>query len=268
MKTQRKILVISRHGKAPQKRPEEGVGSKDELVPESVTSIYYNTGVPLQYFVTEQGITERDTFLRHSDKRRTELTGGAILAGALRLEPRIGANPPTSQEDLANYSFTGVAKAEDSRLNYSNLKLNEDALRAMGLDAYIRAWSRNPDSDKMGGVDITPFNEVLERGRHCLASMLIELTSKSSQRHFGVAVTHGSIIEPTVMAAIGLREIVNDNDALDRIGGPFDMEESVQIKIDQNPAGIYSATIKRQDKERNVKLYRSLDLDEVIKTQK
>jgi hypothetical protein len=244
----KKRLVISRHGKAPQKRPEEGVGSHDRLVPEAVYDLYC-LGRTMQDFVGDNDVKPGDVFLDHSDKVRTKMTGQALLIGALDLQPTQGRHPPQSMEDLENYTFDGIKMSEDGRLMYTNIKMNEEVMGRDGSAAYFDRWARNPHATEMEGKEITPFSYVLNRAREYLADGLGRLIT--GNKDLGVAVSHGGgIIEPVAMAAVSATHP-------DQIGGLFSMNENVQLVLDEKKSG-YQASLHRCDDVYEV------DLDELM----
>jgi len=253
MEAIKKVLIITRHGKSPQKPI--GVGSLDELFPDSVTSLFLNTGVPLQQFVIEYGVNPWDSFLRHSGRERTLYTGQAILAGALRLEPKIGENPPRSQEDLENYPYDGIAIQADPRLGYDDVLLNDKPVEdGMGVSEYLQRWVDDPNAETFEGAPITSFNDVLQTGKANLVGALVNLIH--GNKDLGVLATHALLVEPIVMTATNL----TGPGSLDRIGGLFDMEEHARITIEKNLGGPYRARLQRGDK-----FYATVDLDTLLK---
>ncbi len=235
MKTQRKILVMTRHGDT------LNVDGKrlDAITGDSITRLYENTGGVLRPH-TKSDNTET-AFLYHSDKKRTLYTGKAILAGAFYLFPI-----PTSQEDLDNLSFHGAEIQVDSRLGYEDLAYNEEAVEKEGLEEYIRKWIAQPKATEYGGVRITPFNEVVQRSRKCLQNAISTL---EHGKKLGVLATHGSLVEALAIAAMNTVKSIPIQD-VNEIGGIFDREAFAMLILDQKEkSGSYQASLQRNGQD-------------------
>jgi len=242
MKTQRKVLVLSRHGETPKKGSERG----DALVPESVVRLYENTGRSIRPFVQGLNIQPKDSFLRHSDKARTLYTGQAILAGAFNLQPF-----PQSQEDLAEIDFSEVDTQEDPRLGYENTKYNEEEM-FRDMPAYFEEWFADPTATTYKGVEITPFNEVIERSRRCLVDALGNVIEGG--KDLGVLSTHGSIADAMAIAALNSARSTPIT-SFDELGGLFDREGFATLILDSPPGpGPYQATLQRDGQGYDVDL--------------
>jgi hypothetical protein len=246
MNVKRKILVLTRHGQTP-----KGIAGNspayDSITPESVVSLYENVGGSLQDFVEENDIIPEDAFLRHSDKQRTLATGKAILAGAFALQPA-----PRTQEDLVRMNIEDIDVLEDSRLGYEGTKFNEpEILKDMSL--YLDRWFANPDAMKYEGVEITPFNEVIGKGRVALEDSFAQMLG-SEKKDLGVLATHASITEALTIAALNSARrtpVKSFND----FGGQFDKEGFATINLDYNSkAGLYEARLFRNGQDYRVDL--------------
>ena len=242
METERKILVISRHGKTP--NGEDGL-SLDSLLPESVNSLYEKARAELGDETAAYNILPHASFLRHSDKVRTLNTGRSILAGIFGFEPK-----PEREEDLEESPhFRRIETAEDEMLSYENLKFNEDAIITLGLPQYIERWFAQPDATKYEGVEITPFNELLRTRRPCLADAVRILVRN---KDIGVLGTHASIADALTMIAVNSARKTPVT-SFDEIGGQFEKEDFATLRVDYNPKSqIYEARLSRKEQDYKV----------------
>ena len=132
MISQRKILLITRHGECP-KAP-DGVNSLDELLPESFSESY-KTGAFLRNFVDQENVTPLDTFLKHSGKKRTKYTGEAILTGAFGMKTE-----PTKPEDLEPYRQRLASQGLDTEqlpmLDFEDIKFSINGFKRVRV--YIK----------------------------------------------------------------------------------------------------------------------------------
>ena len=248
----RKIILIGRHGKAPQ-RPEGG--SEDTLVPEAISEIYTNTGIPLQAIVEELGIKPETTFLRHTDAVRTKYTGQAVLIGAFNMQPSSGENPPKSQEDLAKYDgLKLINTAEESNLNIGkdicNIKIYKQHEFGPGMDY----WLKNPDATEHEGEKIQSYRSVDARCREGMKNSIATLVQNN--KDLGVLVTHTTITEPIAVALINSGRKIPVEKISD-IGGTFKMAEFAQLVIDQEN-GVYKTTFELKGQRYNVNLGKAL----------
>lgn len=241
MKTQRKVILLTRHGETPKKGSRRG----DALVPESVTRLYENTGGSIRPFVQGFNIQPKDSFLIHSDKVRTLYTGQAILAGAFGLTP-----VPQSQEDLAEIDFSGVDTREDPRLGYEGTKYNEEEM-FRDMPAYFERWFADPTATTYDGVPITPFNEVIEKSRNCLVDALGNVIEGG--KDLGVLSTHGSIVDAMAIAALNSARSTPIT-SFDELGGMFDREGFATLILDQLRSGSYQATLQRDGQNYDIDL--------------
>lgn len=246
MTIERKVLLMVRHGEH-----EDNV-----LTPESVQRIYDNTGSSLRDFVREHSIEPRDTLMRHSNAPRTEYTGRAVIAGALDLQPT-----PRSHQDLDALSFDGIDIKEIKKLGYGHMKFNWDALVEDGdpnSETYLSRWLADPRATIYEGVEITPYNEIIQEGRDTLLDTLDTLFN--NERNFGIIATHGAIAEALVIAAINpTRSTPVKN--FDEIGGLFHMENFATLTVDYTSKGSpsgrrYVGTLRRNGQEYLVNLSR------------
>lgn len=244
----RKILLIGRHGKAPQ-RPEGG--SFDELVPEAVGEICRDVGVPLQEAV--QDIKQEDTFLTHTDAVRTLYTGQAVLVGAFDMQPSEGTNPPQSHEDLALYDFSRIDTTEDLRFKIEDIHCNLEVYKRDGGNAIINYWLANPTATEHDGVEIVPYESL--RGRVMEGTRAGINSLASGDKDLGIIASHASIAEPVVMSLINSARKV-PIERVEDIGGSFGMAEFAQLELVRTPSGMYTARLKVKDEEYDVDLYK------------
>ena len=227
--TNRKILVFGRHGIAPQ----TSEGSVDALIPQSVTALYQNVGVPLQAEIVEAGITQDRTYLVHSPRVRTRYTGQSVIAGALSLVPISGNNPPTSQEDLARYDFSGIENFVDDRLNFGEPFINMPHYKAAGnvATAAVNYWLSHPDATEHDGAAIESYTSIRERTSRAVGDALTRLLR--DEKDFGVLVSHSGLPEAMMISLLsGYKGI--EVTSCDQIGGPFRMEDFARVVIDIN----------------------------------
>ncbi len=236
--TNRKILVLSRHGKAPQK--EDG-GSIDSLVPETVTDLYARVGCPLQAFVTEEGITPERTYLHHSPAVRTRYTGEAILIGAFNLEPRSGENPPRSIDDLSNYNFRNDTYT-DARLFFGKPYINMAVYNANNAvcNGNVDYWLSHPDATEHDGAPIESYTSVESRVRAATTDAVQRFMR--DEYDFGVLVTHAGVVDTVAAILIGTAQRVESSRD---VGGGFAMAQGAQLVMDKTPLGVYTATLER-----------------------
>lgn len=242
----RKILVLSRHGKAPQK--EDG-GSIDSLVPETVTDLYERVGSPLRVFVEEE-ITAERTYLHHSPAVRTRYTGEAILIGAFNLEPRSGENPPRFIEDLSNYNFRNDTYT-DPRLFFGKPYINMAVYNANGAvcNGNLDYWLKNLDATEHDGAPIESYRSVEARARAATTDAVQRFMR--DEYDFGVLVTHAGIVDTVAAVLIGTAQLVESSAD---IGGGFAMAQGAQLVLDKTPGGVYTATLERNGVKYNVDL--------------
>ncbi|MEK6922042.1 MAG: hypothetical protein AABX82_09185 [Nanoarchaeota archaeon] len=248
--TNRKILVFSRHGKAPQR--EDG-GSIDSLVPETVTDLYTRVGCPLQAFVTEQGITAERTYLHHSPAVRTRYTGEAILAGAFNLQPRSGENPPRSIDDLSNYNFRNDTYT-DPRLFFGKPYINMTVYNANNAvcNGNMDYWLDNPDATEHDGAAIESYRSVEARVSTATKDALQRLMNNDWDGYdFGVLITHAGLIDTVATTLIGTAQRV---EKCADIGGGFAMAQGAQLVIDKTATGVYTAHVERDGQRYKVDL--------------
>ena len=245
--TNRKILVLSRHGRAPQ-QPDGG--SIDSLVPETITDIYERVGCPLQAFVTEEGITAERTYLHHSPAVRTRYTGEAILIGAFNLKPRRGENPPRSIDDLSNYNFRNDTYT-DPRLFFDKPYINMTVYNANNAvcSGNLDYWLAHPDATEHDGAPIESYRSVESRARAATTDAVQRLMS--DEYDFGTLVTHAGIVDTVAVILIGTAQRVESSAD---IGGGFAMAQGAQLVVDKTPNGVYTATLERNGQSYKVDL--------------
>lgn len=238
----RKILLIGRHGKAPQK-PAPEVGSLDELFPESVTRLYENTGVPLRDFVSIYGVKQENSFLRHTKKVRTLYTGQAVLAGAFGMSPLKGTNPPRRQENLQNYDWSHFSVAPDQRFMYGHPDVNLRIYKEKGPEANVNFWLEHPEATWHEDEPIESYLSVSSRcknGMKDIHSLLL------NHNDLGILVSHVCMTEVTIIPLInsGLKTPIG---RVEDIRGCFDMEEFATLTIDITRGGLHTATLEYKD---------------------
>ena len=238
----RQIIMIGRHGVAPQK-PEGG--SEDKLIDETVSDIYQRVGVPLK----EHGFSKGVSFLLHSPAKRTRMTGESVLVGALSLEGEIGK--PESVEDLAKYDFGGLDVGQEEMLSLDANKCSFKVYKRDGAGTNVDYWLANPTATEHEGENIVPYVQVKENLVGCLAGSVERLRNGMD---FGVIVTHGSLAEPTVIELINSARQAPVEKVAD-IGGSFGMAEFAQLDIEESN-GIYRARLNLRGENYTVDLAR------------
>ena len=228
-----KILMIGRHGKAPQ-LPEGG--SADTLVDETITQLY-DVGVPLSEF----GFDEGNSVLAHTKAKRTRTTGEAVLAGAF------GYKRPETVEQLAKIYDGGNLDVvvQDNRLNLRSPQGNMTLYKKHGAGQGINFWLANPDATEHEGEKICPYNNIEPATKSSMRDAVRRLVSNDND--LGVVVTHASMVEPCMFALVNSARKY-PVDKVEDIGGILDMAEFGQLKIEKS-SGVYKATlnIKGQD---------------------
>ena len=242
MKTKRKIILLTRHG-ITSNEPDSG---RDNLTSDSIIRLYEDTGGFLRESIGSEEIVPQNSFLWYSDKKRTLYTGKAILAGAFKRLPS-----PKSQEDLGEIDLECVDIQEDPRLSYEGTKYNEKALYS-DMSGYFDRWFADPTANTYEGVEITPYNQVIETGRRCLVDALGNVLSGG--KDLGVLATHGSIVDAINMVAINSARSTPFMD-FDEIGGQFDREHFAALVLDHNQkSGAYEAKLVRDGQDYKVDL--------------
>ncbi|MCX6707920.1 MAG: hypothetical protein NT001_07375 [Candidatus Woesearchaeota archaeon] len=263
----RKILLIGRHGEAPQK-PEGG--SKDELLPEAFSKIYLGTGMHLRKLVEDYGLLPEMAFLRHTPKVRTRYTGQTILISGFNMQPSEGKTPPKSAEDLAKYDLSMIESIEDKRLLYShpcNLSGDnrDDFNLALfrqgkpGQEKNINYWLNTPDTDIYEGELTVPGRAIIKDCREVTQDNLRKLVSRKNNKDLGVSVAHAGRVDICLIHLInsgrsGSRQI---RDIMD-IGGICNMGEFATLSLEDMGLD-YKANLEYRGSKFNVMLDRILD---------
>lgn len=230
METQRKYLLMTRHGVAPQI---PGHGSADAIKPESIVNLYNSVGQQLHNSLQEAGIFPARSFINHSDKVRTKYTAQAIASGAFGLKPA-----PSCQEDLARIESLSLIDTQAvPALGFSDIQTS-NKLIAKGTRAYVDFWVANPNAREYEGEAMMSFSEMSKRGKDYLANVLLSLMN--NDKRFGIIATHAGNVESMAMPLINSARS-KPIASLDEIGGAFDMEQNALLSLDYNPAsGMYS----------------------------
>jgi hypothetical protein len=219
-----KILMIGRHGNAPQKK--EG-GSIDSLVDSAVPLLYDSVGRPLR----DHDVKERRAFIIHSKALRTRLTAEAIIAGAL------GYERPTSVEELREMHIGDKISfiLQDNALNLRNPHCNMDVYRNEGSAGVLNYWLTNPDATEHNGKPITPYRKIVKSVQRSLSNALNILHSYDNERDLGIFVTHGTLVEPILISMVntGLNP-ENRVRNISEIGGPIEMGEFAKLEFKRN----------------------------------
>lgn len=217
----KKILMIGRHGNAPQKK--EG-GSIDSLVDSAVPLLYDSVGRPLRDYDFE----ERRAFIIHSKALRTRLTAEAIIAGAL------GYERPASVEELHEMGIGDKISfiLQDNELNLRNPHCNMDVYRNEGSAGVLNYWLTNPDATEHDGKPITPYRKIVKSVQKSLSNALKILHSYANERDLGIFVTHGTLVEPILLSLVNT-ELDPENRVRDisEIGGPIEMGEFAKLEF-------------------------------------
>jgi hypothetical protein len=244
MGTERKVLLISRHG----------VKKGNDIVPVSIAKLYAQNGGDLGDYCRSCGASPKEGFLRHSNQIRTLRTGKAILAGAFQIPIE------ASSEFLDTLTIPEIDVAEMKELCYpADLKFNEEAAKNKEAQ-YLSDWFAYPDATSYEGVEITPYRETAKQSQLGLESAMRHLMLHSDKgvfipsRKFGVLVTHAGITEGLIAAAINSgRPSDNPVQKLEEIGGPVPMEGYAKIHVDHNPkSGLYEAKLLRDCQSYNI----------------
>lgn len=238
MTNERKMLLVTRHGRCP--RASDGVNSLDSLLPESFGASY-RTGASLRNFVREQGVTPRETFLRYSEKKRTQYTGETILIGAFGMQPE-----PENPEDLVKYRQELASQGVDAEalpmLGYNGVELSIDGVKQDGENQYISNWMADPRATKYhNGESISPFQECLETRSQVLADALKQLAH--GDKKLGVVASHAGLVDAIVAGALNSSRRTPINNT-EQYGQHFEQGESATILLNQTDQG-YKATLVR-----------------------
>lgn len=240
MATERKVLLIGRHGQAPQK-PEGG--SIDTLVPEAVQELYKRGHTEGRAMVAEYEATLDRIFLDHTDAQRTRYTGLAFLIGAFDLKPLTGSKtPPQSVDDLADYVVDvniGVNEALSIRRPNVNQAVVKDP---RDYSPAIDYWLQHPKATEHEGEPIKSYATLLPR---CVEGIKVPIHKlvNNPLRYIGVVVTHATIIEPVVLALIESGRSLPRIERTADIGGGFDMGEFAALTLDKTHSGVYTASL-------------------------
>jgi hypothetical protein len=228
-----KIIMIGRHGKAPQK-PEGG--SFDTLLPEAVPELY-KQGIHLQ----EYGFQPADASLRHTSSKRTRMSGEAVLAGIF------GYTQPETVEDIAQSDLTDVQTIEDTRLNLRKpVHSNMAVYKAQGAGPQVDFGIQNPNVDMYEGEPIMPYATLRADTRASI------MDAVQDPRDLGLMVTHASMTEPSLITLVNSGRSTPVERIAD-VGGTFGMAEFAELKIEED-GGIYKATLHYKDQDFKVDL--------------
>jgi hypothetical protein len=259
--TERKILLIGRHGVAPQK-PEGG--SEDWLVPESVADLYIE-GLQMQDEILEIGASPNTTSVRRTNKDRTEDTALARIAGVFGMFPDVrtirsaagvfyGRVPPKSREDLARYvGLKDVEVIRDDRFNIGACSLK--AYKENGAAWMLNDYLARPNASEQCGESIETFNSQMARNKAGLVEYLTEVVEGDTQ--FGNLITHATCIElPWMLVVNSGRDTPIER--IEDIGGASSMEEYGKLTIDRTEGGLYTAKFELKGQKHKVDLQKLL----------
>ncbi|MFH1290019.1 MAG: hypothetical protein ABIH92_01280 [Nanoarchaeota archaeon] len=243
MKTERKILVMGRHGVK-----QRGKGRDNLLTPTSIARLYA-AGASLRDIVAAYNISPEGTFLRHSKEARTLRTGKALLTGAFNRQV------PQTNKQLDELDLDGTDVRFDPRLCYGiigeDFKFDLPAYLRDGEHTYMVNWVANPDARQYpngSDAEITSFNDVVRTSRACLVDNLGYILDSGNAKKLGVLATHGGIVEGLAVAAINSARDQAPVERLDEIGGEFQPEDSARLVIDYKPrSGSATAELIRGD---------------------
>ena len=250
--TERKIILLGRHGVAPQK-PEGG--SEDWLVPESIAKLYIE-GLQMQDEVLETGATPRTTSVRRTNKDRTEDTALARIAGVFGMYPDStmanGRNSvlPKNKEELGHYArLREVQVVRDDRFNIGNCSLK--AYKENGAAWMLNDYLARPEATEQCGEPCEAFNSQMARNRAGLVEYLTEVVEGNTK--FGNLITHATCIElPWMLVVNSGRNTPVER--IEDIGGASSMEEYGKLTIDRTEGGLYTAKFELKGQEHKVDL--------------
>ncbi|MBU0536369.1 MAG: hypothetical protein KKE20_05350 [Nanoarchaeota archaeon] len=255
---ERKIVLIGRHGEAPQK-PEGG--SLDMLTKPAFDDLYLK-GRSLKADVEEHGYTPERTFLVHTPKQRTMHTGLIILVGAYDMKPAEGRHPPKSAEDLDNYEgLSRIDTHADPRLIYGHpFGDREDGnmilYKESGALTWINHWIANPNTEYHEGVKSVPGSIAMTDIKECTAENLKRILE--GQKDLGVIISHATRAEAAIInlinsgrhTPVGRIEEFSSGEPDDN--GTFRMGEYSRLIIDMSKGNVLGAYIDYKGQKYNV----------------
>jgi len=251
---ERKIILLGRHGSAPQKPTG---GSEDWLEIGVVNHLYHEVGVPLKEEIGECGIIPERTFLRHTNKNRTKTTGQAVLTGVFANQYD-GTSAPTSEEDLKKFGevLDKINTSEDPRFNIGKpYNINMDVYLRTGSAGNVNYALQNPDSIRHQGKTIESGRSLKARTAAGVHDNIALLTTEDLF-DMGVIVSHGTVAEYPVLALVNTsrgRSPAIDN--VEEIGGPIGMSEFAILRVDKDKrSGLYTAELELKDQKYDVDL--------------
>lgn len=244
MKTQRKILLTTRHG---EKQSGEGQ-DKERITDKSVQSLYDKANEKFGNFIYDNDVDTENIGVRHTDKVRTITSVNAILNGIA------GIGLP-SREQLAKPMFGKAQYVEDPRLGYTGLAFNLEAIEAEGPDEYVKKWASKPNSTDYEGKKVTSFNEVIRRVRPCLSEAIKKLTTDKEvdPRILEMFSGHAGTTDAVLVAAMTKGDLPDTYD-INQFGGGMKMEDNFMITLDKSGSGIYTVELSRNDEKYELNL--------------
>ena len=247
MGNEKKILLIGRHGQAPQK-PEGG--SVDTLIHGEIQRVYSQIGQPLSQIMMHEEIRLNDTFLTRTNKERTGYTGKAVLIGALGITPLTGENPPKTIDDLSDYDFGSLQITQDDRLNLVEPHANLQMYKEQGSNAVLNYWLKHPYEDTCYGQPMQVFTQLQKRVTDGVMDSIGKIVS--NQKRFGVVVSHGTVIETAFIKLIESTR-TKPIETIEEIGGGLEMGEFATLTSEKHN-GIYRPTLELKGQKYQIDL--------------
>ena len=267
MTIERKVILLGRHGVAPQKKAPE-VGSLDSIEDESIQRMYADSRLNLRPYFTRvetadayvgpfmPGVQLADVQLVHTPKVRTKVSGMARLAGAFGLEPT-----PQNADDVLGTKYPGlhsVSTRVESNLDYRTDQMNTAVYARKGPTggpaANLNHWLQNPTATEHEGVKgIAPFATWIGPRGVLAAQNIVKDAVNGKKAVF--AIGHATSIDPVVIALV--ESSGKKVGSCDDFGGAFDMEDYAMLFVDINhDSGKVLANLSRKGKDYPVDLQR------------
>jgi hypothetical protein len=134
---------------------------------------------------------------------------------------------------------------EDPRLCYVKPWANMRIYKEQGIAANIDFWLAHPQATQHEDEEIRPY-EIIRAD--CRAAVKESVRILLGEKDLGVDVTHGSIVEPCLLALIDTTRRTPIQ-KISEIGGGLDMAEFAQLTVEESDGGVYTARLSVKDQD-------------------
>jgi len=258
MDTQRRIILVGRHGDKEVVVTDKKKVKTGRITPESIVSLYQK-GKDFSGQANEIDAELGSTVLRISDQNRTRASAQAFLIGALGI-PRIDGTfqSPTDEADLDKFDYGVLETTVEPGLSYVHEDFSDKGYRKVGMERYIDNLLQNPDSEEFMGESMVSLNEWRERANPPVRRLINYVVSDESGIVLGVAITHNGPGEVSILDLINTgRSTPIEN--MGDIGGTLAVEDIAQLTVDRTKGGLYTVTLGYKGMDHKVDLAKYLN---------